>query len=106
VLERQREIGGLRSLGMLRGQVVRMVLAEALTLGLIGALYGLVFGNAVSHIFLYAINSISSYELDYLFSLRPYLVSLFVALGVSELAAVSPARRASGVNIIEALKHE
>ncbi len=106
VLERQREIGGLRSLGMLRGQVTRMVLAEALTLGIIGVIYGLVFGNVVSHIFLYAINSISSYELNYLFNLRPYLISLFVALGISQIAAASPARHAAKVNIIEALKHE
>lgn len=106
VLERQREIGGLRSLGMLRGQVTRMVLAEALTLGIIGVIYGLVFGNVVSHIFLYAINSISSYELNYFLNLRPYLLSLFVALGISQIAAASPARHAARVNIIEALKHE
>lgn len=106
VLERQREVGGLRSQGMLRGQVVRMVLAEALTMGIIGAIYGLAFGNVISHIFLYAINSVSSYELNYLFTPRPYWISLFVALVISELAALSPAQRAAKVNIITALKHE
>lgn len=106
VLERQREIGGLRSLGMLRGQVVKMVLAEALTLGTVGAIYGLTFGNAVSHIFLFSINSISSYELNYIFTLRPYIISLFIALGISQIAATSPALHAARVNIIEALKHE
>lgn len=106
VLERQREIGGLRSLGMLRSQVVKMVLAEALALGAIGAVFGLLFGYGVSHIFLYGINSISSYELDYLFNARPYALSLMVALGISQLAALSPAQRAASVNIIEALKHE
>jgi putative ABC transport system permease protein len=106
VLERQREVGSLRSQGMLRGQVVRMVLAEALVMGIIGAVYGLLFGNVISHIFLYAINSISSYELNYLFTARPYWISLFVALVVSELAAISPAQRAAKVNIISALKHE
>lgn len=106
VLERQREIGGLRSVGMLRGQVVRMILAEAFTLGAIGAIYGMTFGNTISRIFLHAINMISGYELNYFFSLRPYVISLLVAFVISELAALSPASKAARVNIIEALKHE
>jgi ABC-type antimicrobial peptide transport system permease subunit len=52
------------------------------------------------------INTISSYELNYLFTPRPYWISLFVALVISELAALSPAQRAAKVNIIAALKHE
>jgi len=53
-----------------------------------------------------AANLISGYDLQYAFNFRPYLLSLVIALGVSQVAALIPARRAARVNIIEALKHE
>jgi putative ABC transport system permease protein len=106
VLERTREIGGLRSMGMTRRQVTRMVLAEAFAMGLIGGSYGLVFGYFVSRLFIYAINQISGYELNYLFIPRPYQTSIIVAIVISQLATLGPARRAGKMNIVEAIKHE
>lgn len=106
VLERTREIGGLRSLGMTRGQVVRMVLAEALGMGVVGGLYGLAGGYVVSHIFLTAVTAISSYEMEYVFAIRPFIISILLAVGVSQAAAIGPARRAAGVNVVAAIKHE
>jgi putative ABC transport system permease protein len=106
VLERRREIGGLRSLGLTRGQTVKMILAEAATLGGIGGVFGLGFGYVLSQIFVSALNDLSGYELAYLFSAGPYLIGAGIALGVSQLAALYPAWRAAGVNIVEAIKHE
>jgi putative ABC transport system permease protein len=44
VLERLREIGTLRAFGNRRGQVIRLLLAEGLFLGLLGALAGTLAG--------------------------------------------------------------
>lgn len=106
ILERTRELGMLRALGSLRRQVVRIVLAEALVVGLISALYAMVFGYVLSRVLVTAANLISGYDLQYAFSARPYIVSLVIALGVSQLAALAPARRAARVVITVALKHE
>jgi putative ABC transport system permease protein len=106
VLERTRELGALRALGSLRSQVVRMVLAEALIIGVVSALYGILFGYLLSRVLVTAANLISGYDLQYVFSARPYLLSLLIALLVSQLATLAPARRAARVNIIQALKHE
>jgi len=106
VLERTRELGMLRALGGLRRQVARMVLAEALSIGLVSALYGVLFGYILSRALVTVANLISGYDLQYAFNPRPYLLSLVIALGVSQLATLVPARRAAGVNIIQALKHE
>ncbi len=106
VLERTRELGMLRALGSLRRQVVRVVLAEALTIGVVSALYGVLFGYILSRVLVTAANLISGYDLQYAFNIRPYLLSLVIALGVSQLATLIPARRAARVNIITALKHE
>jgi putative ABC transport system permease protein len=106
VLERTREIGGLRSLGMTRGQVVRMVLAESLAMGLVGCVYGVFFGYTMSKVFLAASMTMTGYELEYSFSARPFILAILIGLGVAQIAAFVPARRAAAINLIEALKHE
>jgi putative ABC transport system permease protein len=106
VLERTRELGMLRALGSQRRQVVRVVLAEALIIGVVSALYGILFGYILSRVLVTAANLISGYDLQFVFNIQPYLLSLVIALGVSQIATLIPARRASRVNIIEALKHE
>ncbi len=106
VLERQREIGGLRSLGMTRGQVRRMVLAEASSLGAIGGLFGLGFGVAIAQIFVLAMNNLSGYDLGFLLAGQTLAIAALIALGVSQASALYPAWRAAEVNIAEAIKHE
>ena len=106
ILERTRELGILRAIGSLRRQVLRMVLAEALIIGMVSAIYGILFGYILSRVLVTVANLISGYDLQYAFSASPYLLSLLIALGVSQLATLAPARRAARVNIIQSLKHE
>jgi putative ABC transport system permease protein len=106
VLERTREIGMLRSLGMTRGQIGKMILAEAGMMGLIGAVFGLLFGLFMSRLFLMAIAAVQGYRLSYVMPIEGVLVSLFIALFVSQLAAVWPASRAARLRIIEAIQFE
>lgn len=106
VLERQREIGGLRSLGLTRWQTTKMVLAEAATLGAIGGAFGLGFGYILSQIFVLALNALAGYDLQYIFALNIFIAGIFIAFGVSQAAALYPAWKAAGVNIVEAIKHE
>ncbi|MBI3360648.1 MAG: ABC transporter permease [Chloroflexi bacterium] len=106
VLERQREIGGLRSLGLTRWQTTKMVLAEAATLGAIGGVFGLGFGYVLSQIFVQALNELSGYDLKYIFAVNTFVTGAIIAFGVSQIAALYPAWKAAGVNIVEAIKHE
>ena len=106
VMERQREIGSLRSLGLTRSQVLRMVLAEALTLGIMGGIYGLGIGYLMAHILIRGTNLMIGYDLVFLFTARPFLIGILIALGIAQLAGFLPARRAAAVNIIEAIQHE
>ncbi len=106
VIERQREIGALRSMGMTRLQVMRMILAEALAHGSMGGIYGLLFGFLIAQVMILAMNLMIGYNLSYKFSFQPFLVGLAIAFLVAQIAALGPARRAAQVNIIEAIKHE
>jgi len=106
VIERQREIGGLRSMGMMRQQVLRMVLAEALSYGVMGGIYGLSFGFLIAKVMILGMNIMIGYNLTYRFTIQPYLIGLTMALAVAQIAAIFPARRAAKINIIDAIKHE
>lgn len=106
VLERTQEIGMLRSLGMTQWQVAKMILAEAGMMGLAGGGFGLVFGLLMSRVVLQAMNAVTGYELSYVIPVEGVLVSLLIALIVSQFAALWPARRAAGINVIEAIQCE
>lgn len=106
VLERTRELGGLRSLGMSRSQVRRMILAEATTIGFIGAVFGVGFGAVLSDVFIIGLRSIGGFVLTSQLPIVPMITSFFLAYMVALLAAWYPAVRASKVNIIAAIKNE
>lgn len=106
VFERQREIGGLRSLGMTRIQVARMVLAESGAMGAVGGLFGTVFGFFLAQVFLLGLEVIAGYTVNYNLPPMALVASLLIALLVSQGAALYPAWRAATVRIIEAIQHE
>jgi putative ABC transport system permease protein len=106
VTERTREIGALRGLGMKRSQVMRMILAEAGLMGVIGTSLGLVFGLFLSRVFLLAVTETRGYDLAYVFPVGGMVVSLLITIILSQLAAIWPARRAARMRIVEAIQYE
>ena len=106
VIERKREIGVLRAVGMSRFQVLRMILAEAAIIGAIGGVLGVIFGIILSRIFLLAMASMSGYQLTYIPPIGKSLIALFLAIAVSQLAALIPSARAAQTRILEAIQYE
>jgi putative ABC transport system permease protein len=106
VIERTQEIGMLRSIGLTRGQVLTMILAEAGLMGLIGGFLGLAFGILLTRIFLFAMTAMSGYKVTYVMPLIAILAGVLISLVISQLAAIFPARRASGIRILEAIHYE
>jgi predicted permease len=100
VARRTREIGVRLALGAERGTVLRMVVGDALRLALWGLLAGVPLALAAG-------NALQSF----LFGVEPHDVialggACFVLTLVATLAAYVPARKASRVNPIEALRYE
>ena len=106
VMERTQEIGMLRGVGMTRWQVVKMVLAEAGLMGLIGGAFGLALGIILSRIFLASMMAMSGYDLEYMLPVEGVILGVVVALVVSQLAAMLPARRAARIAVLEAIHYE
>ena len=106
VMERQREIGSLRSIGMTRAQVMRMILSESGAMGAVGAVFGIGFGVLLSRVLVEGMRQMSGYRLTFEMPASALLNGIAIALLVSQLAALYPAWRASRVNIVESIKHE
>ena len=106
VMERTQEIGMLRSIGVTRRQVLGMILAEAGALGLLGGVLGIIFGLFLSRLFLASMATMSGYSLTFVLPLMRVVAGLIVAIIVSHLAAILPARRATQVRILDAIRFE
>jgi putative ABC transport system permease protein len=106
VLERMQEIGMLRAIGMTRAQVVKMVLAEAGLIGIIGDVLGMVTGIVLGQVLVIGMGTMTGYEISFSLPTGDLLVSVAAALLISQLAAIFPARRAARVRILEAVQYE
>ncbi|HWQ30901.1 MAG TPA: FtsX-like permease family protein, partial [Negativicutes bacterium] len=104
-MERKRSLAMYRSLGMGKGQIIRMIFIEALSGGLIGGAVGVFSGVVCISVVPYIMRSIDL-PIPIHYSLVLMAVSLLGGAVVTLVASVSPALRSSRLNIIEALKYE
>jgi putative ABC transport system permease protein len=107
VAQRTRENGLLRALGASRRQILASVLLEALAVGVIASLLGLIggLGVAIGLKALLAAVGIPMPAGSVVFKTGTIVISLVVGVGVAVLAALSPARKAAKVPPIAAMQH-
>lgn len=105
ILERTREIGVVRAIGASRRQVQRMVVAEALLLGLFGAALGILAGVAMSYGFTAAFSTIG-WKVPYIFPIMGIVAAAVIAVLLALFSSVLPARNAAKLDIIRALQYE
>ncbi len=104
VLERTRELGLLRAVGLSRRQTKRMIRVESVLIAVFGGLLGLAVGSVFGVALQRALTEQGVTELAFPFGqLGGYLV---VAALAGVLAAWLPARRASRLNVLEAIAAE
>ncbi len=106
VIERTREIGMLRAIGATRGQVRKTIMAEALLLAAMGTAFGILAGLYLSYVFVEGINAAGVMRMAYTFPLAGVLSAIAAGLIFGVLAALVPARQASAMEIIKALRYE
>jgi putative ABC transport system permease protein len=103
VLERTRELGMLRAIGMSRRQVRRMVRHESVVTALIGAVLGIAIGLFLAGL---ATAALSGEGLRFAVPVGSLVAFTVVAAVAGVLAAIGPARRASRLDVLKALQYE
>lgn len=105
VSERTREIGVLRALGARKRDISHLFFAEALTIGVLAAVMGLLFGEGWQFLGNMAIYSLIKYPIVRI-SGAAMLGGITVSVVISLLAALAPTHMAARLDPVESLSHE
>ncbi|WP_394986337.1 ABC transporter permease [uncultured Helicobacter sp.] len=100
VTERTKEIGTRMAIGALQSEVLLQFLIEAVTLSALGGIVGIVVAFFGSLGFAYA------KDLPFIFDIPTAIVAFLFSVFIGVLFGYLPARRASRLNPIDALRHE
>jgi putative ABC transport system permease protein len=112
VMERTREIGVLKALGYQSRQILSIFLSEAILTGAVGGVLGTILGYFLAFLMGGMLPmgggpmSSGTATTEPIFTTNLILFSLLFPIGVSVLAGLYPARRASKMNPVVALKYE
>ncbi|MFY1661705.1 ABC transporter permease [Micromonospora sp. WMMD1274] len=104
VLERTRELGLLRAIGLRRAQTMRMITVEAVVISIFGALLGVVVGTGLGAAVVEALKDEGITDLILPWGQMVTFLILAAVIGV--VAAVLPAIRAARINVLGAIAHD
>jgi putative ABC transport system permease protein len=104
MIERTRELGMLRAVGMRRGQVMWMVTVESVVICVFGALLGLAVGVGLGVAVVEALRDDGFNELAFPWPLMAWYLFASVVVGLA--AALVPALRAARQNVLAAIAYE
>ncbi|MBS0150997.1 MAG: ABC transporter permease [Nitrospira sp.] len=107
VLERRREFATLRAIGGSSGQIQQLVLWEAIYLGAIGIVLGLIGGGLLSLLLIKVINKQSfGWTIQMIIPIGSLLQAVTLAVLATVVAGYFPARWASRQPVVEGLRDE
>jgi len=121
VMERTREIGILKAIGAKSRTVLAIFLSEAALIGVLGGLIGVFSGYGLSHALAYALSSFmqpqtqdtvfqtpetQKMSITPVFSLEWTVIAFIFAIMVCIIFGLYPARKASNLDPVEALRYE
>jgi putative ABC transport system permease protein len=101
-LERRRDLGVLRAVGMLRKQLRRMVAIEALLIGGLGVLLAWGLGTLIG----FGMFTFLESQLGMRLPVSAYVGAAVLGLAAAVIASLYPAQRAARIDVVEALQYE
>lgn len=105
VTERTKEIGLRKAIGANNWQILRQFLFESISLTLVGGLVGILLGIGFSYL-IYIIAITLDYEWAFVISWSAILMAVSVSILIGLIFGIYPAKRASKLSPIEALRYE
>lgn len=111
LLEKTKEVGLMKAIGVKRYDILRIFIYESLMLGGIGGICGILFGWLFSSVANYFINNIAGFSADKAIVLfrSPwwfYLILIGSSFILGFITGLMPALRASRLNPLDAIRYE
>ena len=103
---REREFSVLRTIGMNRFQVVKMLVAEGLIVGFVGALLAAVIGNILGAVSVSFLDHFTLFDYRFLLSIPATGIITLICVGTCLIAAIYPALVAARTSSAESLHYE
>ncbi|HEY4233259.1 MAG TPA: FtsX-like permease family protein [Lacipirellulaceae bacterium] len=105
VTQRRRQLGIMRAIGATRGQIASMIYTEAIMMGLAGTVLGSVLGITGAQFLNIGMGALYKTILPPIeLTPTPFLLAILFGMGISLLAAALPARKASHMSPLEAMR--
>jgi putative ABC transport system permease protein len=104
VIERTRELGLLRAVGLRRSQAMRMITVESVVISVFGALLGVVVGVGLGAAVVQALKEEGFTDMALPWGQMATYLVLSAVIGV--IAAILPAIRAARLNVLNAIAYE
>jgi ABC-type antimicrobial peptide transport system permease subunit len=111
LLERTREVGLMKAMGMKSSEVKELFLTESMMMGFFGGILGIILGWVLGKLlglilsFFAIIKGVGFVDVSYI-PLTFILVIVFLSLFVGLVTGIYPARRATKISALNALRYE
>ena len=105
VNQRIREVGLRKAVGARNRHIITQFLMESVFITLVGGIIGIIIGIIIAFLASVIINALG-YDWEFLISLSSVLLATFVSIAIGLIFGIYPARKASRVSPMEALRYE
>ena len=107
ILERTRELGMMRAIGMTKKQLITMILGETTILGALGSITAVSIGSGLAYLFVTnTFEEILGWIIKFDLPITAALNTTLFGTGVAIVACLYPCYRAVRVQIRDALEYE
>jgi putative ABC transport system permease protein len=104
LLERRRELGLLRVMGMTDVRVRRMVRRESALIAALGTVTGVVLGLAIGWGLIASIDRLTDASIGFGFPAKQLLLVVALGIALGYVSAIIPARRATRAEVLESIQ--
>ncbi|AKB18513.1 ABC transporter, permease protein [Methanosarcina sp. WWM596] len=106
VLEKTKEIGIMKAIGAKNSDIMLIFLCNAAMISLVGGIIGILLGTAAVQAILLLISIKMNVPFEFALSLKGTLVATLVSIVVGLIAGLVPAKNASELKPVDALRYE
>ncbi len=106
VLEKTKEIGIMKAIGAKNSDIMMIFLCNAAMISLVGGIIGILLGTAAVQLILFLISAKMSIPFEFALSLKGTLIATLVSIVVGLIAGIVPAKNASELKPVDALRYE